>query len=384
MEFIRGRWYKKWINSPEDLRDYNYIMKGFMKFREDLPHKYIEKYSPPELSQSEKTEIYSFWKKYGIKIDDFSYHQMYYHATGIHDPKFVPDQVAGFVLYPYYNDSAYELTWRDKNMFSRLLPNVPMPDTYAKCLRNRFIIGGGYYSRTESSYVLKKLSEHIPLKTDVIVKGSRDSGFGRGVKKYHINDEKDIQTILNDWSSVKNFIIQKCVQQHETLSSLNRGSNNMIRICSWRHENEVDIIYAAARVGIGESATDVVFVNGEEMVNVVGITREGYFRKQKINQDGQFVSDVNIECKIPSWDKIVNIIKQNHLLIDNFDIVGWDFTIDNDANPICFEWNIQWPGTVLYQYANGPLFGEYIEKILSFLKEEKNQYNYIPSFMRIV
>lgn len=86
---------------------------------------------------------------------------------------------------------------------------------------------------------------------------------------------------------------------------------------------------------------------------------------------------------VPGWEKITQIIKDNHPLVDNFDIIGWDFTIDKMENPVCFEWNIQWPGTVLYQYANGPLYGNFTEGLFSFLNDNKNRDFYIPYYMQI-
>ena len=156
----------------------------------------------------------------------------------------------------------------------------------------------------------------------------------------------------------------------------------MLRICSWRQGNNVDILFAAARVGVDNSITDITFVNGEERVNIVGI-KNGYFTDRMIDQDGQFVRKLQGDIRVPAWDEIVEIIKENHLLIDNFDIIGWDFTVNNQGKPICFEWNISWPGTVLYQYANGPLYGDKTEEVFGFLKNEDNRFNYIPYYMRL-
>ena len=155
----------------------------------------------------------------------------------------------------------------------------------------------------------------------------------------------------------------------------------MIRVCSWRHGNDVDILYAAVRAGIPGSVTDVSFVNGIERVQLVGI-KNGVFANKMLDQDGRFVKDLPNNMRIPAWQKIVQIVKDNHLLVDNFDIIGWDFTIDKSENPVCFEWNVQWPGTVLYQYTNGPLFGDMTEQLFSFLNDTNNRDNYIPYYMR--
>lgn len=140
MDLIRGRFSQKWINCPEDKRDYDIMQRGFMWHKERLAMDYCNRYDVPEISDYEKREIVDYWAQFGILIYDFCWHRMYYTATGIHDPRFVPDLVAGFVLYEYYNDKAYENTWRDKNMFDRLLPDVPQPHTLGKRIRKRYCV----------------------------------------------------------------------------------------------------------------------------------------------------------------------------------------------------------------------------------------------------
>ncbi len=382
MELIRGRWSKKYINCPEDKRDYDIMRRGFMQSHENIALCYCEKFSPPELSADEKKEILEYWAKFGIKIYDYNWHRMYYHATGIHDPRFIPDLVAGLVVYEYYNDRAFEPTWRDKNMFQRLLPDVPMPKTLGRRIRGRYLQDSiGYIDSLES--FAETVWEAVGPNKDIIIKNTRDTGFGKGVKKYHVSCYEDILSVLEQWCKVADFIIQSYVCQHDVLKSFNELSSNMIRICSWRHGNNVDIMFAAARVGVDDSFTDVSFVNGEERVNIVGITHDGYFKDKMIDQNGHFVKQLPGMIAVPAWDKIISVIKKNHLSIDNFDIVGWDFTVDETGEPLCFEWNISWPGTVLYQFANGPLYGDKTEEVFAFLNDEKTRYNYIPYYMKL-
>ncbi len=384
MELIRGRWSKKWINCREDKRDYDMMRRGFAQSHETLARNYCERLNVPPLSEQEKKDIVQYWAQFGIKINDFSYHAMYYHVTGIRDPRFVPDMIAGLVVYEYYNDSAYEDAWRDKNLFDRLLPDVPFPDTYGKCIRNRFVsTNGEYFARDEAGVLqfAKTVWETMKTPGDVIVKNSRDSGFGRGVEKFHVSCEEDAVNMIRHCENRTNFIIQKRIQQHHTLAAFNKSSTNMLRVCSWRHGNQVDILYAAVRAGVDGSITDVSFVDGVETVRLIGITPDGYFSDKMLDQDGICVKALPQNVAVPSWSKIEQIVKKNHLLVDNFDIIGWDFTIDETGDPKCFEWNVQWPGTVFYQYTNGPLFGDKTEEVLAFLKEQKNRDNYIPYYM---
>ncbi len=387
MELKRGRWYKKYINCWEDKRDYDIMRRGYMRAHESIADDYCKRFSPPELTEEEKNEISAYWAQFGIKIYDFSWHRMYYHATQNHDPKFVPDLVAGLVLYEYYNDRAYENTWRDKNMFHRLLPDVPLPKALGRRIRGRYFIDEVGYIQSEKDDIAefaKLIYGALSIESDIVIKKTRDTGFGKSVSKYHIVSQEDVANTLCLWQDCQDYVVQLCVTPHKIIASLNPSSSNMLRVCSWRHGNRVDILFASARVGAVNSFTDVAFVNGEELVNMVGISNDGYFSEKMVDQNGRFVKELPKNVKIPSWDKITEIIKKNHLMIDNFDIIGWDFTVDEDENPVCFEWNISWPGTVLYQFANGkPLYGDKTEEIFSFLKNEKNKDNYIPYYIRI-
>jgi len=201
MELIRGRWTEQYINCIEDKRNYDSIMRGRMYMHHELAQKYCEKYSVPDLTSEEKNAIQNYWSQFGIHITDYSYHRMYYFATGIHDPKFVPDYIAGHIVYAYYNDHAYEYTWRDKNMFDRLLPDVPLPILLAKRCRNRFIVQNEYYSeenlqKVSAGIYQKMMQDNEPY---MIIKPSRNSGFGRGVKKYKVNSMMDVENAVSEW-----------------------------------------------------------------------------------------------------------------------------------------------------------------------------------------
>lgn len=153
MKLIRGRFSRKYINCPEDKRDYDIMRRGYMQSHEFIASDYCEGFNVPDITAAEKKEISEYWAQFGIKIYDYSWHRMYYNVTGQHDPRFVPDMVAGLVLYEYYNDKVFEHAWRDKNMFDRLLPDVPLPKCYGKCIRRRlYCKETGYLSTDNASY----------------------------------------------------------------------------------------------------------------------------------------------------------------------------------------------------------------------------------------
>ena len=179
MELIRGRWNEQYINCIEDKRNFDNIMRGRMHMHYELGQKYCEKFNLPDLPMEEKEEIRNYWMQYGIQLSDFSYHRMYYHTTGDHNPKFVPDYIAGHIVYPYYNDHAYEYTWRDKNMFDRLLPDITFPTLLAKCCRDRFVVEGEYFNQEDIHKICEKIYERILCdnETDIIIKPTRHNRY---------------------------------------------------------------------------------------------------------------------------------------------------------------------------------------------------------------
>jgi hypothetical protein len=65
-----------------------------------------------------------------------------------------------------------------------------------------------------------------------------------------------------------------------------------------------------------------------------------------------------------------------------FDVVGWDVTVDSDSRVICIEYNIKYPGTIIYQFAHGPFAGEKTNEFLSFLTSEENT-RFIPKCIQL-
>ena len=67
------------------------------------------------------------------------------------------------------------------------------------------------------------------------------------------------------------------------------------------------------------------------------------------------------EIKIPSYDRVISLIKRAHKDIPHFRIIGWDFAIDEVGDPVFIEYNGA-PG--MNQVSCGPLFGDLTEPVL--------------------
>lgn len=334
-----------------------------------------------QLTDDEKREIDEFWAQYGVKFPDYTWFQMFYGVSGIRSPKFLIDIFVISSIYNYYNVQRDVDGWNDKNIFERLVKNVKFPDSLAHKINGRYY-DDDYkpYDNTEDG--IKRLSERIFSKlngeTDMIVKESKDSCQGRGVrliKDVHCAD--DIKKILKENKS-RNYIIQRKVIQHPFFDQFCSTSVNIIRFNTWHDKNEIKIFPATIRFGVEGSATDIIFDGEKEIANVVGIDENGIINDKFRSFDGVVENHPIIKDKqVPSWDKLLNAVVEAHKEMFHFDIIGWDFTVDKDGNPICIEYNITQPGTILYQFTNGPMAGKYTEEYLAYLKKRPDLVPYL-------
>ena len=226
---------------------------------------------------------------------------------------------------------------------------------------------------------MEKIYESI--EKEAIYKETCNTSQGRGVKKIHFTSPADVKDLLYNRKS-KNWILQKKIVQHPFFNQFCSTSANIIRIISWRDlRGAIHILSASVRFGIEGSFTDVAFVNGEEIVNVVGINENGFINDRYVRFDGKFYPNIEVKEKtIPSWEKLIECVKKAHSELFFFNFVAWDYMIDDTGTPICIEYNIDRPGTILYQFANGPLAGEQTDSFLSFLLEIDR--SRIPTFFR--
>ncbi len=355
-------------------------------------HEWLALREQPALTDAEIKEIDDYWKQYGIKFRDYSWFQWYYGINGQKDPRYIPNDVYAYIVWPYYNNELYShaaedtnhfvLAWRDKNYFEKYLPDVPFPRTVVRRIHKRF------YDQKWNPLgdSLDAICDILLPVQNVIVKDALDTGEGRGVKKYSLRTKDDVQKLLDDWKS-SNYLIQEVIRQHPFFAQFNESSVNMMRINSWRHGNKIEILSPVLRYGIPGFVTDVAFVNGTEIVKAVGISLDGYLNETAIALDGSKTPTRDLIRnpgeRVPFWDEIIEIIKTNAPKLQHFDIVGWDFTVSADERPICIEYNIQRPSTVLCQPNNGPFFAEHTDEMLAFLKEENNREKYIPNWLRL-
>lgn len=330
----------------------------------------------PELLSDEISEINRFWGKYGIKFPDYSWFKMYYFETGIHDPRFIPHSIA-HVFYSYFNNHTIVKGWDDKNFYDRFVPTIRFPESLCHYVNGYFYDNEwNIYNNTSES--LLKLSERIyqQLEHDscLIYKKTMNTRMGQGVKKHTVNNVGEIFKLLKSCSKKGEFVFQRCIKQSDFLNQFNESSVNIFRIITFRHKGEYHLLSVSLRYGAEGSATDIAFINGEEIANVVGIDKNGEIKNSLFGVEGKKNFD-KYDCikdkKVPCFEELKKVAIEGHKCLPYFNFVAWDITIDHENNPICIEYNILMPGSQLYQLSNGPLYGDLTEEVLEYLKLEE-------------
>ncbi|MBR5081430.1 MAG: hypothetical protein IKX35_03185 [Bacteroidales bacterium] len=258
----------------------------------------------------------------------------------------------------------------DKNLSCLFLPLVKQPHLVVKNQNGFFYSNGRAISREEAIQKCWNLS-------NAIVKPSLEEG-GKGVASLTVVEGvTNIQGMRVDElfdNYYADFIVQERIIQHPDMAKLNPSSVNTIRVLTYRFDSEVVLLYCVVRIG----RKGMVIDNESQGGISVKINTDGTLAKYAYGAPGEEKIETTDEgivlegFQIPSYLKIVSLAKECHLQLPYFRIIGWDFCIDCDGEPLLIEWN---SNPDLSQTANGPAFGEYTDIILSDVYKQCNTRN---------
>lgn len=312
-----------------------------------------------ELTKEQKQEIQDFYVPlvgYEVPTD---WHRYFYARTGLYSVKYIPTSLYRLELTGRLNQLPWCVPFSDKNLNDILLPDMKQPHTY---LKNR----NGYFFVENKAANLDDAVAKCADMGDVIIKPTLSS-HGRGVKKLHVeNGVVDAKgTKLKDLLSGygKNFLIQDLVKQHPAMSALNPDSINTIRIVTYRTGMDVSVLYAAIRIGRKGQTIDNESAGGiSAKINMDGTLCK--FAYGAPGQDKIELTDSGVRLEgyqVPSFEKAIAVVKEQHLNLPFQDLVGWDICIEETGDPVMLEWNTT---PELSQSAVGPAFGDYTEMVI--------------------
>lgn len=314
--------------------------------------------------------VVPYWKRYGYKPNKFWY-QIFSEREQKVDPRYIPDDLYFGELVPYFSNQQFRRFGEDKCYHYLWFGDIKRPETICKN------IAGVFYDK-DMNVITKDeaLQLCMDYKEEFLIKPSIDSGGGRLIEFFEPG-EADFSKVSKVFADISaNFIAQAAVKQHEELAKLNPSSLNTIRVISLFFNGEVHILSCILRVGAKGSKVDNVGAGGF----ACPILEDGNLKDKAVNRKAEWVTENSdgvkfADVKIPYYDKLIETIKKKHKVLPHFKLIGWDFSIDTEGDPVFIEYN-SCPGP--NQITCGPTFGDITDQVLEefFVKKDlKNAQN---------
>ncbi|MDO5316133.1 MAG: sugar-transfer associated ATP-grasp domain-containing protein [bacterium] len=323
------------------------------------------------LSEGQINDIKAYWKRLTGKDVPVFWHKYFYSRNGNFSVRYVPTCIYHSSFIYRLNCRPLTMAYTDKCSYDNYFPDVWRPKTIVRNINGYFFDDCKPISREEA---LKKCWNL----ENAVIKPSMIGMWGTGVRLFSteegaLNEKETVENLFEQFG--KDYIIQEKVIQHAEMSRLNPTSLNTLRVLSFRHGDEVTIIYAVVRIGrkdrvvdnetSGGINADIDLSNGRIVDCAYGTPSE-----KRI-----LCTDIGTELKgfeIPSFNQTLDIVKELHLRLPYFHLIGWDFGIDEQGRPVMIEWN-RCPD--LSQTAHGPAFGEMTEEIVSFALSQPDTFD---------
>lgn len=307
------------------------------------------------LTKGQIADIQNFYKRVAGQEVPTLWHQYFYSRNGFWSEKYLPTCFYHKELIYRMNDYHFRHAYVDKGIFDVFFPDVNRPQTIVKNLN-------GYFYDADKPVSREEALERCQSITQAVIKPSQEGMWGQGVSLLKAENHVDYSALFDKYD--KNFIIQQRVEQHEQMNLLNPTSLNTLRVLSYRHGDEILTLYAVVRIGrlgknidnetAGGINADIDFSTGCIHECAYGTPSE-----KKIMQTD--CGTVLKGFRIPAFDKVIVNVKKLHMRLPYFNLVGWDWGIDAQGEPVLIEWN-RCPD--LSQTAHGPAFGDMTEMII--------------------
>ena len=285
------------------------------------------------------------------------------------DPRFIPSDLYYLELLPYMNNLPFRWALEDKNYLEMRFPDVKQAKAVCRKIAGEYYGGNMELIQEEDAVSLCKNNGELFIKPSIY------SGFGNGVKRFYSSQCSDEQIREHFEQAGQNFIVQEKIIQHETLDAVSPGNVCTIRVLSLFLQGRVHIPQVYLRLGASSSSHVVV---GEEYNAEIFL--DGHVHSKACHDEGYWVNareaglyDENFV--IPGIGKILETVRRIHPEVSHFKWIGWDFTLDQDGDPLLIELNST-PGDHAQRVSGRPLFGEMTDWLLEDYFKNRSMENF--------
>lgn len=335
----------------------HYYRKTMEMFNTRLVETFAGDWDEKSREEEYRRKVLPYWARYGRRPDRY-----WFELAGSRDqrmdPRCIPSDLYYIELLPYINNMPFRFALEDKNYLNMRFPDVKQAATV--CRR----IAGEYYD-DRMKLIREEAAAGLCLErsSELFIKPALYSGFGRGIQKFDPAEctEEKVKELFRQTGA--NLIVQEKIRPHSVIESLNPDSVSTMRVLSLFLEGRVHIPNVYLRVGVrglshvvvGSEYNAEILPDGSVSPKIC-LDEGGWFdnRAEKILDE---------EIRIPGMDRVLAEVRRLHPRVGHLKWIGWDFTLDQDGDPLLIEFNTS-PGDNAQRVCGRPLFGEMTDWVL--------------------
>ncbi len=324
----------------------------------------------PGLTDDEKSVIHRIWSPLKPSDINFDYWRFYKAFFGEElSAQFVPDNIYWSRIIRALNPVSLTRTYINKNLYPIIFKGVRQPKVYVNVIDSVI-----YNENMESISIQKAVDILSKSDTDIIIKPTRATSCGAGVKKITSGLSKsEIERVLRAYGH--DYICQSVIRQSKSTEIFNKCSLNTFRVNTVNINGRVSCENLIMRHGLTGSIVDNLAVGGV----ACGMTPTGNFNGFCFNAKFQRIDKLSngskyIDHAIPAISDVIDQAIDTHKrYLPNIGHAAWDFAIDEDEKPVMIEVNLMLPGIIMEQLSSGQsIFGCRTEEVIDYARR-KNQ-----------
>jgi len=255
--------------------------------------------------------------------------------------------ISDYFIFRFYEKRAYVrktfITARDKRRFYAVMND----EEKRRKVQNKDIFNRDFSEYLKRDWIFtpdcgsEAFCDFVKNHESVFIKPV-ELGGGEGIIKISANDVDDLNAIYDTMCKDRKCVVEAGIVQHPDMASIHPESVNTIRICTFYDDENVRILFAGMRCGVGKAFVDNHMSGGLAMLidSETGKVSSTASSKGEINILKH--PDTNVFLpgfQIPHWDKCLKLIDCVARKTPGVHFVGWDLAILQDdvclieANP---------------------------------------------------
>ena len=329
-------------------------------FYDAIRNDFIQSNCIPTLPKSCEKEIRDFWSRYVNYDIGLNFQRIASLRIPQDSLKYI---VSESVLYPLImkrlNPEMRALGLEDKGLYNTFFSDVKRPNEIIRNVKGSFLDSTN--NLLDRSSALTLILNH---NKSVIFKKSIGSYGGKGVRIIDPVNEKDIIESFDSFHS--DFVVQEILIQSEQTSRFNPSSLNTFRVVTLLLNGKFSCLAAWLRCGAKKAKIDNLTSGG--MAACVSLNGQmSCAINYSVPKIDTAPSGLHFEdCTIASFNRIIDLAEGLHKRIPSMSIVGWDFALDINDDPVFIEANLLRPDTYPWQMTQGPIFGDRLFEVLAY------------------